>query len=185
MRTNPAFTAPVAAARRLPLIRVCAMRRTLGRCRAYRWPIVADTSISSLAISTRCTGSIMSSTPATGHLPGRRSARPPGFPPGGQEPPLSGPFLSCHSSPRCGVEPVFYSKARWGRWINGQPHPPRKAIKILAGKLADDEIKAGHLLELWDAAFAPVTGDTADPGSGDGPGEPEVPPSPDSLLALD
>jgi len=52
-------------------------------------------------------------------------------------------------------EPVFYSKSRWGRWVNGQSHPPRKAIRILAEKLADDEVKAGHLLELWDAAFAP------------------------------
>ena len=55
-------------------------------------------------------------------------------------------------------DPVFYSKSRWGRWVNGQSQPPRKAIKILAGKLADDEIKAGHLLELWDGAFAPVPG---------------------------
>jgi NACHT domain len=53
-------------------------------------------------------------------------------------------------------EAAFYSKSRWGRWVNGQSQPPRKAIRILAAKLADDEIKAGHLLELWDDAFAPV-----------------------------
>jgi hypothetical protein len=53
-------------------------------------------------------------------------------------------------------EPAFYSKSRWGRWVNGQSQPPRKAIKILAERLAGDEIKAGHLLELWDGAFAPV-----------------------------
>lgn len=52
-------------------------------------------------------------------------------------------------------ESAFYSKSRWGRWVNGQSQPPRKAIKILADKLADIEITAGHLLELWDAAFAP------------------------------
>src|SRR6185437_11262154 len=80
-------------------------------------------------------------------------------------------------------EPVFYSKSRWGRWVNAQSHPPRKAIKILAGKLADDEIKAGHLLEMWDAAFAPATGDTADPA--ERPGEPKAPPSPDRPPAPD
>jgi hypothetical protein len=83
------------------------------------------------------------------------------------------------SAPGSG-EPVFYSKSRWGRWINAQSHPPRKAIKILARKLADDEIKAGHLLELWDAAFAPGPGDTAAPGPGERPGEPESLPVPDS-----
>jgi NACHT domain len=68
-------------------------------------------------------------------------------------------------------EPVFYSKSRWGRWVNGQSHPPRKAIRILAEKLADDEIKAGHLLELWDAAFAPEPLAKA--------GEPAVPANPE------
>jgi hypothetical protein len=53
-------------------------------------------------------------------------------------------------------EPDFYSKSRWGRWINGQSHPPRKAVKKLAEKLADDEIDARRLLGLWDTAFAPV-----------------------------
>jgi hypothetical protein len=53
-------------------------------------------------------------------------------------------------------EPSFYSKSRWGRWINGQSQPPRKAIKKLAEKLADDEISADHLLDLWDRAFAPA-----------------------------
>ena len=52
-------------------------------------------------------------------------------------------------------EAAFYSKSRWGRWVNGQSQPPRKAIKILAERLAGDEIEAGHLLELWDGAFAP------------------------------
>ncbi len=59
------------------------------------------------------------------------------------------------SAPPGSADPVFYSKSRWGRWVNGQSQPPRKAIKILAGKLADDEISADHLLWLWDAAFAP------------------------------
>jgi hypothetical protein len=68
---------------------------------------------------------------------------PPGSVPPGSVPPGSG-------------EPAFYSKSRWGRWVNGQSQPPRKAIKILAERLAGDEIKAGHLLELWDGAFAPV-----------------------------
>jgi hypothetical protein len=60
-------------------------------------------------------------------------------------------------------EPSFYSKSRWGRWVNGQSRPPRKAIKKLAETLADDEINAGDLLELWDSAFAPV----AAPGPAD------------------
>jgi hypothetical protein len=63
-------------------------------------------------------------------------------------------------------EPAFYSKSRWGRWVNGQSQPPRKAIKILAEKLAGDEIKAGHLLELWDGAFAPVPRPAAEPPEG-------------------
>src|SRR5581483_10060589 len=56
-----------------------------------------------------------------------------------------------------------------------------KAIKILAIKLADDEIKAGHLLELWDAAFAPVPGGIAHPI----PLSPGTSPSPDSSLSPD
>jgi hypothetical protein len=63
-------------------------------------------------------------------------------------------------------EPAFYSKSRWGRWVNGQSQPPRKAIKLLAERLAGDEIKAGHLLELWDGAFAPVPRPAAEPPEG-------------------
>jgi hypothetical protein len=51
-------------------------------------------------------------------------------------------------------EQSFYSKSRWGRWLNGQAQPPRKAIGKLAGKLDGDGISASHLLGLWDAAFA-------------------------------
>jgi hypothetical protein len=53
-------------------------------------------------------------------------------------------------------EPCFYSKSRWGRWVNGQSQPPRKAIMRLADTLAGEQIGAGHLLDLWDGAFAPV-----------------------------
>jgi hypothetical protein len=51
-------------------------------------------------------------------------------------------------------EPLFYSKSQWGRWLNGQSQPPRKAIRRLAGRLAEDELEAEHLLELWGRAFA-------------------------------
>jgi hypothetical protein len=54
------------------------------------------------------------------------------------------------------AEPSFYSKSRWGRWVSGQSQPPRKAIRKLAEVLAEEEIAAGHLLDLWDTAFAPV-----------------------------
>lgn len=51
---------------------------------------------------------------------------------------------------------LFYSKSRWGRWINGQSRPPRKAIRKLTEKLASDDIRATHLLDLWGSAFAPL-----------------------------
>jgi tetratricopeptide (TPR) repeat protein len=54
-------------------------------------------------------------------------------------------------------ESYFYSKSQWGRWLNGQSLPPRKAIRKLAGKLAKEDIKAEHLVELWDRAFAPAS----------------------------
>jgi NACHT domain-containing protein len=82
-------------------------------------------------------------------------------------------------------EPVFYSKSRWGRWLNGQSHPPRKAIKILAEKLADDEIKAVHLLELWDGAFAPEPpAGSAEPAIAAGGERAEVTEGPDSPVAI-
>jgi hypothetical protein len=50
----------------------------------------------------------------------------------------------------------FYSKSSWQRWLKGEGrYPPRKAIKKLAERLAQEQIPAGHLLELWDRAFAP------------------------------
>jgi hypothetical protein len=88
-------------------------------------------------------------------------------------------------------EPIFYSKSRWGRWVNAQSHPPRKAIRILAVKLSDDEIKAGHLVELWDAAFAPAAEDAgaheaAQPSPApDTQPVPDSPPAPDSPPVLD
>jgi hypothetical protein len=50
----------------------------------------------------------------------------------------------------------FYSKSQWGRWLNAQFRPPRKAIRKLAEKLAEQGINARHLLGLWDKAFAPI-----------------------------
>jgi len=51
-------------------------------------------------------------------------------------------------------EQSFYSKSRWGRWLNGQAQPPRKAVGRLTEKLDSDGISASHLLGLWDTAFA-------------------------------
>jgi len=57
-----------------------------------------------------------------------------------------------------GNHPEFYGKSSWQRWLNAEGlHPPRKAIKRLAEKLAAEQIPADHLLELWDRAFAPAT----------------------------
>ena len=56
---------------------------------------------------------------------------------------------SCESS--------FYSKSQWGRWLNGQSLPPRKAVRKLAEKLAKEDIEAEHLVDLWDRAFAPAS----------------------------
>jgi tetratricopeptide (TPR) repeat protein len=52
-------------------------------------------------------------------------------------------------------EPSFYSKSQWGRWLNGQSLPPRKAVRKLAEKLAEEDIEAEHLVELWGIAFVP------------------------------
>ena len=53
-------------------------------------------------------------------------------------------------------ESSFYSKSQWGRWLNGQSHPPRKAVRKLAAKLGEEDIDAGRLVDLWDRAFVAV-----------------------------
>jgi NB-ARC domain len=53
-------------------------------------------------------------------------------------------------------ESCFYSKSQWGRWLNGQSRPPRKAIRKLVEKLAEDDVEAGHLVDLWGWAFVPT-----------------------------
>lgn len=59
----------------------------------------------------------------------------------------------------------FYSKSQWGRWLNAQSLPPRKAVKRLAEMLAKEDIDAGRLLELWARIFAPA--DAEEPGRAD------------------
>ena len=73
--------------------------------------------------------------------------------------------LSCRaleeatSSVRSDSEPAcFYSKSQWGRWLNGESLPPRKAVRRLAEILAAEQIDAAGLIDLWGRAFAP--GDT-------------------------
>jgi tetratricopeptide (TPR) repeat protein len=61
-------------------------------------------------------------------------------------------------------ESSFYSKSQWGRWLNGQSLPPRKAVRKLAEKLAAEDIEADHLVDLWARAFVP-TRYPAEPGS--------------------
>jgi tetratricopeptide (TPR) repeat protein len=58
----------------------------------------------------------------------------------------------------------FYSKSQWGRWLNGQSRPPRKAIRKLAEKLAEEDFEAEHLVDLWGSAFVP-TGYPQAPGA--------------------
>jgi tetratricopeptide (TPR) repeat protein len=50
----------------------------------------------------------------------------------------------------------FYSKSQWGRWLNGQSRPSRKAVKRLAERLGEEDIEAEHLVELWGSAFVPT-----------------------------
>jgi tetratricopeptide (TPR) repeat protein len=50
----------------------------------------------------------------------------------------------------------FYSKSQWGRWLNGQLRPPRKAVRKLAEKLREEDIGAEHLVDLWSSAFVPA-----------------------------
>jgi tetratricopeptide (TPR) repeat protein len=52
-------------------------------------------------------------------------------------------------------QPSFYSESQWGRWLNGQSLPPRKAVRKLVEKLAEEEISAEHLIELWGRASTP------------------------------
>jgi tetratricopeptide (TPR) repeat protein len=52
-------------------------------------------------------------------------------------------------------ESSFYSKSQWGRWLNGQSLPPRKAVRKLTEKLAKEDIEAEHLVEMWGRAFVP------------------------------
>ena len=49
----------------------------------------------------------------------------------------------------------FFSKSQWGRWLNGQALPSRRAVQALAGRLGADDIDAGHLIDLWECVFAP------------------------------
>lgn len=49
----------------------------------------------------------------------------------------------------------FYGKSSWQRWLKAEGrYPPRKAIRRLAERLAEEQIPASQLLELWDRAFA-------------------------------
>ncbi len=50
----------------------------------------------------------------------------------------------------------FYSRSQWGRWLNGQSQPPRKAVRKLAERLGEEDIEAEYLVVLWDSAFVPA-----------------------------
>jgi WD40 repeat protein len=71
--------------------------------------------------------------------------------------------LSCRaleestSSARSDAEPAcFYSKSQWGRWLNGESLPPRKAVRKLVEVLAAEQVDASRLIDLWGRAFAPA-----------------------------
>ena len=49
-------------------------------------------------------------------------------------------------------ESSFYSKSQWGRWLNGQSLPPRKAVRKLAEILVKEDIEAEHLVDMWGRA---------------------------------
>jgi tetratricopeptide (TPR) repeat protein len=52
-------------------------------------------------------------------------------------------------------ESSFYSKSQWGRWLNGQSLPPRKAVRRLTEILGKEDIEAEHLVDMWGRAFVP------------------------------
>jgi hypothetical protein len=59
----------------------------------------------------------------------------------------------------------FYSKSQWGRWLNAQSLPPRKAVTRLADVLAREDVSAERLLDLWAATFVPAS--SGEPVQGD------------------
>jgi tetratricopeptide (TPR) repeat protein len=70
---------------------------------------------------------------------------------------VSAAGLSCRAlEESTSVRSDFFSKSQWARWLNGISGPPRNAIRKLIERLAEDEIEAGHLVALWDKAFAPA-----------------------------
>src|ERR1700722_11508756 len=79
------------------------------------------------------------------------------------------------ASPKSGADdPYFYSKSQWGRWLNAQAMPPRKAVRRLAEILATEDIAAERLLDLWSRIF--MTADSTGPGQDDDqPARPQVP----------
>jgi tetratricopeptide (TPR) repeat protein len=56
------------------------------------------------------------------------------------------------------ADACFYSKSQWGRWLNAQGPPPRKAIRRLAETLAREDVDARRLTDMWERAFAPEPG---------------------------
>jgi Helix-turn-helix domain len=79
--------------------------------------------------------------------------------------------LSCRaleeatSTARSGPEPAsFFSKSQWGRWLNGDSLPPRRAVRGLAEVLAAEQIDASRLIDLWGRAFVPGDIPGAAPG---------------------
>ena len=62
-----------------------------------------------------------------------------------------------------GGDSCFYSKSQWGRWLNAQSLPPRKAVSRLAETLAREDVNGEQLLVLWARTFVPAG--TEEPGS--------------------
>jgi hypothetical protein len=75
-------------------------------------------------------------------------------------------------------QPGFRTSSSWNRWLNAEkpgPHPPRDAIERLVEKLGEKQNTADHLLELWDAAFAPARPSAQPEGVPQSPVAPQPP----------
>jgi tetratricopeptide (TPR) repeat protein len=80
------------------------------------------------------------------------------------------------ASPKSAADnPYFYSKSQWGRWLNAQSMPPRKAVRRLVEILAMEDIAAERLLDLWSITFM-TAGSTGAEQNDSQPARPRQPP---------
>src|ERR1039457_1394472 len=58
--------------------------------------------------------------------------------------------------------PSFYSQSQWGRWLNAQSMPPRKAVRRRGRIPATQATAADPLLHLWSRPFMVVSPEKAE-----------------------